>query len=199
MNKSRMTPSEAAEAVLREHERQRDETRKKRGGSGSAAVVAKAPELEQVTSPKWDGLEGGEVDASELDQRQRALSETLERRQRQVHQQGKKLAAVRAELVALERPLKADIMGLREKLETANRAEMTLVQSVNMLRKELFEKEKLLAETRTDKQTFVDDLIRVMADYERRKTERLNEIADLVGVDSSPNRVTNKPSNFTGF
>lgn len=205
---SQVTPSEAAEVVLKERERERQKERQKKRqaqkqnpnkDAATSSDGTHAPTLEQVSMPKWDGLESGEVDESELDRRQRALSEQLDRRQREVHQQGKRLARVREELKALEQPIKADIMQLRERLEVANRSEITLVQNVNELRKQLFEKEHLLGETRQEKQTAADELIRVMADYERRKTDRLNEIADLVGGESAHNRLTNKPAKFTGF
>lgn len=201
------TPSEAAELVLRERQRQREAAEAAKRSrraiksssssstiNGSSSTTTKPDnnndddsdeirvELETVSVPKWDGADQGDVNESELDRRQRALSQQLERRQREMLEQSEKLARVREELKELEQPIKADIMTLREKLEHANREEITLVQGVNMLRKELAVKEKSLVNIRKDKQEFADQLIKVMADYERRKTERLNEIVSLVGV-----------------
>jgi len=198
MNLSDDSTSEAAELVLKERQRQRElERRTKQAGDASDKAVAE-PTLEQVSVPKWEGAEAGEVDESELDRRQRAISERLERKQREVHEQGKELARVRAELKALEEPIKAEIMQLREKLESANRTEKGLVETVNALRKDLFEREKELSDVRATKQDLADGLIGVMADYEKRKTERLNEIAALVGGEAVPKKTAAK-SNFAGF
>lgn len=198
MDTSDVTPSEAAELVLQERRRQRETEKRKEAREAKNEV--KDITLEKVSVPKWEGADEGEVDESELDRRQRALSEQLEKRQREVIRQSKQLAKVREELKALEQPIKAEIMQLREQLESANREEISLVQDVNILRKDLFEKEKALKKVRADKQDLADNLIKVMADYERRKTERLNEIADLVGAGTSTSgKVTNKQSSFTGF
>lgn len=191
-----LSSSEAAEVVLRERERQRQADDRKKKASSDQLDEEKKPSLETVSTPKWDGAEAGEVDESELDRRQRALAEQLERRQREVIRQSKQLARVRDDLKALELPIKAEIMQLRERLEDANRREVVLVDTVNSLRKDLFEKEKGLKNVREEKQTLADDLIKVMADYERRKTERLNEIAELVG--DKPVEQP-KASNFAGF
>lgn len=192
MNPADTSTSEAAEVVLKERQRQRDlETREKPKSPSKPTP----PKLETVSVPKWEGAEAGEVDESELDRRQRAISQKLEARQQEVRRQGIQLARVRAELKKLEEPIKAEIMGLREQLEGANRRESGLVNMVNSLRKELFDKEGELKNVRTEKQELADRLIEVMADYEKRKTERLNEIADLVGEE----RVPGKPSNFAGF
>lgn len=199
MNHGDVSSSEAAEVVLKERQKQREiEQKRAKAADGTAAL--EKPTLEIVSVPKWEGAEDGEVDESELDRRQRAIGEQLERRQREVHRQGKELARVRAELKALEEPIKAEIMQLREKLEDSNRREKALVDSVNMLRKDLFTKENSLKEVRSEKQDLADDLIRVMADYEKRKTERLNEIADLVGGDSVRTPASDRQtSNFSGF
>lgn len=198
MDSSDVTPSEAAELVLRERQRQREA--EKRREAREAKGEAKDITIEKVSVPKWEGADEGEVDESELDRRQRALSEQLEKRQREVIRQSKQLARVREELKALEQPIKTEIMQLREQLETANRQEISLVQDVNLLRKDLFDKEKTLKKVRADKQDLADKLIRVMADYERRKTERLNEIADLVDAGSSTSgKVTNNQPTFSGF
>lgn len=212
MNVSESTPSaDAAELVLQERERQKEAQRvaQKRSPSSPTGGTTQSPtkstevKLETVSVPKWEGAEQGEVDESELDRRQRAISEKLERKQREVIQQGKQLAKVRAELKALEVPIKQEIMNIRELLEGANKEEIYLVQSVNTLRKDLAEKEKSLDKVRSQKQDYADQLIKVMADYEKRKTERLNEIAQLVGVDEggegSNNVVSKSSSSFAGF
>lgn len=199
MNHGDLSSSEAAEVVLKERQKQR-EIEQKKAMAANATAAPKEPTLETVSVPKWEGAEEGEVDESELDRRQRAIGEQLEKRQREVQRQGKELARVRADLKALEEPIKAEIMQLRERLEDSNRREKALVDSVNMLRKDLFVKENSLKEVRTEKQDLADDLIRVMADYEKRKTERLNEIAELVGGDSGRRPTSKRPeSNFSGF
>ncbi len=198
MDSIRSPTAEAAEIVLREREREREQ--RKRGAKGAKASVAAEPKLEAVSTPKWEGAEAGEIDESELDRRQRSITEQLDRKQRELRRTGQELAKVRAELKALEEPIKAEIMTLRQRLEEANRVEKSLVESVNSLRKDLFEKEKKLSAVREQKQNMADDLIKVMADYERRKTERLNEIAHLVGEDVSPSS-SGKPRKpvFQGF
>lgn len=195
MNAGDFSSADAAEVVLKERERQREIERKKKSSAEKPEVE---PELETVSVPKWEGAEAGEVDESELDRRQRAIAEQLEKKQKEVHRQGKELARVRAELKALEEPIKAEIMQLREKLEDSNRREKSLVESVNTLRKDLFDKEKSLGEVRTEKQQLADNLIKVMADYEKRKTDRLNEIAELVGGEPAK-QITPRASNFSGF
>lgn len=189
--------SEAAEIVLKERQRQK-ELDNRRKAKEASSDEPQQPELEKVSVPKWEGADAGEIDESELDRRQRTISEQLEKKQREVHRQGQQLARVRAELKALEQPIKEEIMQLREKLEDSNRREKALVESVNALRKDLFGKEKNLKVVREEKQKLADDLIKVMADYERRKTERLNEISDLVGGERITNS-TSKPSSFAGF
>lgn len=209
MDTSDIAPSEAAELVLREHQRQREaekrkireKAKKRQQSTTSNGDEDEGIKLETVSVPKWEGVEQGEIDECELDRRQRSLSEQLEKRQREVIQQSKQLAKVREELKELEVPIKQEIMGLREKMEAANREEILLVQSVNTLRKELSEKETGLSKIRSEKQEFADQLIRVMADYEKRKTDRLNEIAQLVGVDDGNfhGKSSSKASSFSGF
>lgn len=199
MNHGDLSSSEAAEVVLKERRKQR-EIEEKKSKAAADGATPQEPTLETVSVPKWEGAEEGEVDESEMDRRQRAIAEQLEKRQREVNRLGKELARVRADLKALEEPIKAEIMQLREKLEDSNRREKALVDAVNLLRKDLFTKEKALKEVRTEKQDLVDDLIRVMADYEKRKTERLNEIADLVGGEPAQKLSSKRPaSNFSGF
>lgn len=189
--------SEAAEVVLQERQRQKELDNRRRAKESTSDELQQ-PVLETVSVPKWEGADAGEVDESELDRRQRVISEQLEKKQREVHRQGQQLARVRAELKALEQPIKEEIMQLREKLEESNRQEKALVESVNALRKDLHGKEKSLKEVREGKQQLADNLIKVMADYERRKTERLNEIADLVGG-QRVTKSSSKSSNFAGF
>ena len=184
--------STAAELVLRERERER--TRRSKSKQGTPA----APKLEKVSTPSLGAA--ANVDERELERRQRTIHEQLERRQEEVRRTGQELARVRAELAELEAPIKADIMKLREKLEASNRIEKSLVNAVNNLRTELFEKEKKLSEVRQTKQSLSDDLIKTMADYEKRKSERLEQIAHLVGDSpSNSGRQPNGKSSFTGF
>lgn len=197
MNANDFSSSEAAEVVLQERQRQR-ELGDRRKDKEAVSDELQQPVLETVSVPKWEGADAGEVDESELDRRQRVISEQLDKKQREVHRQGQQLARVRAELKALEQPIKEEIMQLRERLEDSNRREKALVESVNALRKDLYGKEKSLKEVREEKQQLADNLIKVMADYERRKTERLNEIADLVGS-QRVTKPTSKGSNFSGF
>lgn len=198
MDNTRTPTAEAAEIVLRERERARlEETR--RAAQDKTGGKPVEPELETVSVPKWEGAEAGEVDENELERRQRSITEQLERKQEELQRTGKELAKLRAELKELEEPIKAEIMTLRERLEAANRSEKTLVESVNSLRKDLFEKEKNLAAVRESKQKMADDLIRVMADYETRKTERLNQIAHLLGEDTASAAPGEKKSRFLGF
>lgn len=194
MNLADDSTSEAAELVLKERRRQRELQQNK---AKSQTSNDSKPVLETVSVPQWEGAEAGQVDESELDRRQRAIAERLERKQREVQQQSKQLARVKAELKALEEPIRAEIMQLREQLEAENRNEKSLVESVNALRQELFAKEKQLEDARSNKQDLTDKLIGVMADYEKRKTERLNEIANLVGADPANNK--SAKSNFAGF
>lgn len=178
--------SSAAEVVLRERERERRRAASRAGGSDAPS----APALETVTAMSA----GGNLDERELERRQRSISEQLERRQEEVRRTGRELARVRTELKALEAPIKAEIMALRERLEAANRGERALVDAVNALRTDLFDKEKKLAEVRERKSGLADDLIKAMADYERRKSERLEQIAHLVS-DETPA----KGNGFQGF
>ena len=184
--------SSAAELVLRERERER--TRRSRSNRTTPA----APKLEKVSAPSLGAA--ANVDERELERRQRTIHEQLERRQEEIRRTGQELARVRAELAELEAPIKADIMKLREKLEASNRIEKSLVSAVNNLRTELFEKEKKLSEVRETKQSLSDELIKTMADYEKRKSERLEQIAHLVGdtTPSTEQKPNGKPA-FSGF
>lgn len=198
-------PTEAAELVLQERKRQREQAKRKEAKEKKAGNNANGDkvQLEQVSTPKWEGAEAGEVDESELERRQRALSEKLERRQAEIARQSERLTRVREELRALEAPIKTEIMQIRQRLEEENRKEIALVASVNSLRTDLVEKEKDLKVVRDSKQDLADKLIEVMADFERRKTERLNEIAELVGEDQQPDvkkkNVKPAKSSFSGF
>lgn len=145
------------------------------------------------------------VDEGELSRRHRSIQEQLSRKQEEVERTGRELSRVRKELAELEAPIKADIMKLREQLESENRSEKTLVDAVNALRKDLFQKEKKLGVVREKKQKLSDDLIQVMADYERRKSERLEQIAHLVGATEqngtrgNGNKKKSSKSTFQGF
>ena len=181
------TTSDAADIVLRERARLREESKK------PSVKDAEPVSLETVSV-----VSQRPIDESELDRRHRDLAQKLEKRQIEVEKQGQALARVRKELKALEQPMKEEIMKLREKLEDANRRETVLVTSVNDLRKDLKAKEGHLAEVRKEKQGVADELIQVMADYERRKTERLNEIAEIVGAEGVKPK-ERKGSRFSGF
>lgn len=68
---------------------------------------------------------------------------------------------------------------------------------------DLHKKEKLVAAVRTEKQQHADNLINVMADYEKRKTDALNSIARLVGEEpvdcDSPSGLRKAQAEFAGF
>ena len=78
--------------------------------------------------------------------------EQLECRHKEVVRESRQFAKVREELKALEAPIKAEIMQLREKLEDTVRREIALVDTVNALRKDLHAKEKTLTRVRSEKQ-----------------------------------------------
>lgn len=70
------------------------------------------------------------------------------------------------------------------------------------LRTALHDKEKELVVVRAAKRQHTDNLINVMADYEKRKTEALNGIAQLVGedpVDDVAPSLPKKKTSFAGF
>lgn len=201
MNHSDLTSTDAAEIVLKERERQKETEKRKKvqQAKSSDSSSTKGPKLETVSTPKWEGADQGDIDENELDRRQRVIAEELEKKHREIQKQDKRLAKVRSELKALEEPIKAEIMQLRESLEQMNRTEIGLVESVNSLRKNLHQQEKQLDKVRTEKQDMVDNLIKVMADYEKRKTERLSEIAEIVGGDFAKSFSKNPSSSFSGF
>lgn len=187
--------SDAAELVLKEREKERKE-RSKRDNDVKEVELEKVSELE--------GLKGGKlVDESELDRRQRALHQQLEKKENEAKKTAEALEKLRKDLKALEEPIKAEIFQIRTQLEEANRHESTLVVAVNDLRKQLHAQETTLKQSREKKQALADSLISLMADYEKRKTERLNEIASILGDGSGkePGKgqtKNNKPS-FEGF
>lgn len=201
------TSASAAEAVQKA--RRLERTRLKKGGSVGVGVDSKptstsrahvALEMERVSTTAASAL-----DDVELARRQREVHERLEAKQAEVKRTAESLARVRSELASLEVPLKADIMRLRERLEASNRAERVLVDSVNGLRRQLHTKEVELAKIRERKQEQSDELIDVMAKYEKRKAERLEEIAHLVGGPApsangqTQERTETAKSTFTGF
>lgn len=190
--------SEAAQLVLKERQRQREAEKNSQPKQSAHTAKSLQPALETVSVPRWEGEDQGQVDESELDRRQRALQEKLERKQLEFQRQGKRLAKVRQELKSLEEPIRAEIMKIRQQLEYANREEIELVNSVNTLRTELHTKENSLKVTRQAKQDLADKLIGVMAGYEKKKTARLNEIAELVGEDVPKSKSTPN-STFSGF
>lgn len=194
-------PSAAEAASLVKAERARAAARTK-------PTTPEPPKHETVQSPEigWVGAESGDVDENELERRQRAISQRLIARQRQLAKDGAELERVRKELAALEAPLKAEIMSLRSALEDSNKREKFLVDEINALRDTLHEKEKEVVDVRSEKQQHADSLISVMADYEKRKTDALNGIASLVGEDPiesssmSPIAAQKEPaSSFLGF
>lgn len=201
MNPSDLTSTDAAEIVLKERQRQKETERRKKAQQQAKASESstEGPKLETVSIPKWEGADQGEIDENELDRRQRVIAQELEKKHREIQKQDKRLAKVRHDLKVLEEPIKAEIMQLRESLEQMNRTELNLVESVNSLRKNLHEQEKELDKIRTQKQDMVDNLIKVMADYEKRKTERLREIAEIVGEDFARSFSKNPSSSFSGF
>lgn len=197
MEESDASPSAAAQLVLKERQRLKADKHVTTPSSHDSPDPQSEPHIEVVSVPDWKSSQNADIDESELDRRQRALSEKLELKQLEVQRQGRRLAKVRDELKALEQPMKAEIMKLRQSLEDANRSEISLVDTVNTLRKQLFQHEQSLKQVREQKQSLADSLIQVMADYEKRKTERLNEIAELVGTE--PVQHLSKKHNFSGF
>lgn len=188
--------ADAAALVLAERARSRAAEATKK----AEAAPAPARELVSVVEG-WVGAEAGEVDGSELERRQRAISRRLAARQRQLDRDGKELERVRGDLAALEAPLKAEIMSMRTALEEANRRESALVDEVNGMREALHGKEADLAKVREEKTQHADSLVSVMADYEKRKTDALNSIASLVGEDPVEADVAapKKAAGFLGF
>ncbi|CAN8076573.1 unnamed protein product [Agarophyton chilense] len=200
MNSSDFSSSDAAELVLKERKRQRDlQSKHTRRQQQSPTASQQKPELETVSTPKWSQQQHAQLDEAELDRRHKALQQRLEMKQQDIQRQGKRLQKVREELKALEQPIRAEIMHIRQQLEQANREEMTLVDSVNSLRTELHTKEQHLGEVRRTKQDMADKLIKVMADYEKRKAERLNHIAELVADEEVPTKKPTPTSTFLGF
>jgi chromosome segregation ATPase len=170
--------ADAAALVKAERARQRAEEARE---EAKKASTPKEVELECVQPASWVGAEAGNVDDNELARRQREISERLARRQKQLLQDSDALERVRLELAALEAPLKAEIMSLRNALENANKKESLLVAEVNELRTTLHVKGKDLVVARAEKQQHADSLINTMSEYEKRKTDALNSIAQLIG------------------
>ncbi|KAA8499811.1 hypothetical protein FVE85_7396 [Porphyridium purpureum] len=158
-------------------------------------------ELEEVS--KMDpGLAG--MDDNELFRRQRALQEKLEVKHMEYVKQAKRLQILRQELKDLEEPLKREIFAARTRLEEVNKDETRWVNEVNGLRKQMREAEKELQKARSLKQECTDSLVTVMADYEKKKEERLEQIALILGEKSLNDKSGTDPSAssdpaFSGF
>lgn len=130
MQNSKTSASDAAALVQAERMRQRS----KMPLETDSGATSPEPPKEEVQPVKWIGAEAGEVDETELARKQRAISEKLLKRQKQLQRDGAELERVRHELEALEVPLKAEIMSLRTALEDANKREKALVDEINSLR-----------------------------------------------------------------
>jgi len=131
---------------------------------------------------------GGDADNDDdaLGERTREVRARLERKATEVAATAARLTELRESLRQLEEPLKAEIFGLRVRLEAANKAEAAAVDVVNRLRAELRDAEAGLAKSRSAKGTLCDQLIEVMAEYEQRKGERLDEINAIIGGGEVP-------------
>ncbi|PXF49380.1 hypothetical protein BWQ96_00696 [Gracilariopsis chorda] len=209
MSSSEFSSSDAAELVLKERQRQRSlhaNTAPDPRSPNNPNNALSKPKLETVSTPQWGNTPSSEhsvLDEADLDRRHRALQQKLERKQQDIQRQGKRLQKVRDELKALEVPIRAEIMNIRQQLEQANREEITLVDTVNALRNDLYNREQQLTQVRATKQHMADNLIKVMADYEKRKAERLNQIAELVadeeGANKPPPPSKSKPSSTSKF
>ncbi|GAB0496511.1 hypothetical protein MMPV_007823 [Pyropia vietnamensis] len=127
------------------------------------------------------GGDGGGDDDDVLGVRAREVRARLARKETEVAATAARLAELRESLSQLEEPLKAEIFALRVRLEEANRQEAAAVDGVNRLRAELRDAEAGLTKCRTAKAALCDQLIEVMADYEQRKSERLEEINAIIG------------------
>lgn len=201
-NDSSKATSDAAELVLKNLEKQRASRQ-----TTNKQTPPKKVEFEKVS--ELTALQNHNLlDESELDRRQRLLHEQLALKEAAAKKQATALEKLRKDLKALEEPIKAEIFQIRTKLEEMNRQESGIVSSVNNLRHQLHEQEIELGKVREKKQELADSLIKVMAEYEKRKTERLNEIASIVGDgetnSSGGNGVGNgasagKKSGFSGF
>mmetsp|Transcript_5313 Transcript_5313/g.15872 ORF Transcript_5313/g.15872 Transcript_5313/m.15872 type:complete len:203 (+) Transcript_5313:72-680(+) len=182
---------EAAEILLRELEKG------KKSANGENKSTPSAPKLEQVSGLSEEQMKA--MDESELEERSRAVQERLEKREVELKKQAEMLDKMKKELKAIEAPMKKEILEIRTSLEEINRNESRCVTAVNDLRKALFEAEKELGQYRDQKAEMSENLIRVMAEYEKRKMERLDKIADIVGDEQEAARRKNAPVKFGGF
>uniref|UniRef100_A0A7S0BVK8 RAB6-interacting golgin n=1 Tax=Rhodosorus marinus TaxID=101924 RepID=A0A7S0BVK8_9RHOD len=178
--------SEAARVVMKEIE-------KAKKAENSPAISPEAPEMEKVSGFSKEQMEM--MDQSALEKKSRVVQERLAKREVELKKQAMRIEKLKAELQAIEAPMKKEILEVREKLEDANRRESSCVATINELRKTLFASESELKRIRENKMELSGNLLSIMRDYEKRKEERLNELSDLVGDEKpKPTAVT-----FGGF
>jgi len=188
-NRGKVDYAAAAEFVLQEQLREL-ELEKRRASAGEEVVE------EEVVSG-WEGDGIGDVDEDEMERKQRALNLRLAKKEKEIKEQAVRLHSLREKLLALEAPLKAEIFRIRQALEETNKRESGLVGKINAMRKELRSAEEELAKVRVEKRANKDELFKVMADYEKRKNDRLEEISSVIG-DHDP-ATTKTSQNFSGF
>jgi len=190
-----------AASLVREERARKAELEKRRKAKLKDEQNVAEPVLEVASG--WEGVEAGAIDDNDLAKRQRILQEQLEAKHREAVSQARRLHELQLELKALEEPLKREIFAVRTKLEAEIREESRIVGDVNRLRKELFTAEKSLATVRERKNGLADELVNIMADYEKRKESRLEELAVILGEKSNAsndqsNKNKSDPS-FSGF
>mmetsp|Transcript_18872 Transcript_18872/g.32720 ORF Transcript_18872/g.32720 Transcript_18872/m.32720 type:complete len:237 (-) Transcript_18872:459-1169(-) len=194
-----VAPSTAEAALLVKQARQREGEQRQRAKEKNPEKEADLV-LEEVSG--WEGTEAGGIDENEMLRKQRHVEQRLENKQREYLAQVKRLQQLRMELKALEEPLKREIFEVRTKLEEVNREESKLVGIVNNLRKDLRANEKALEDTRKVKNEYADRLVNIMADYEKKKGERLEEITDILGEEypkQAERASSSKKPAFDGF
>mmetsp|Transcript_23310 Transcript_23310/g.57868 ORF Transcript_23310/g.57868 Transcript_23310/m.57868 type:complete len:217 (+) Transcript_23310:162-812(+) len=195
--------TEAAELVLREKQREIESLT--REAEALKAAQSSGVKIELVSSG-WDGEEMGGVDDNELDRRSRKLQAKLEKREAEMARQTVIFKKVKEELMALEAPMKRQIYENRMLLEELNKTETSMVAMVNALRKRLAELEFELMDVRKSKAEAGQGLMKIMSEYEKNKSERLQQIQDIIGNDDSdgealPSKPAPKPKEpgFEGF
>mmetsp|Transcript_43367 Transcript_43367/g.169723 ORF Transcript_43367/g.169723 Transcript_43367/m.169723 type:complete len:148 (-) Transcript_43367:3304-3747(-) len=106
--------SEAARVVMKEIE-------KAKIGEESSARSPEAPKMEKVSGFSKEQMEM--MDQSELEKKSRVVQERLAKREVELKRQAMRIEKLKAELKAIEAPMKKEILEVREKLEDANRQE----------------------------------------------------------------------------
>lgn len=171
------SPTDAAGVVFRERSRERDANT-----YFLSLPYVEQPQLETVSLFNHEPL-----DESELDRRHREVAQKLEQKQLEVQRQSQPLGQVR----------KQKFWNCDRASKVVNKKENVLVIAVNHLSKELHAKESELHDLRQEKQNLSFGLIKVMAKNQKRKIERLNELAELVGAERI--EASRNGSGFAGF